>query len=185
MPLRLIHSPHSHDVLLRVEEVSQGAHILTWDLALGTANSLVSICATRNVTSYSHKDRSTSFLNSFHTLFHVVRGDRDSDRKFLLVGIVGVHGRRDVVRTFDFLEGAVAAAFLEHVVVGLCILLASLMARGYWHSIFPSEDIFVELHRSVNILNWNLSPGDGARLFLFSTYKDWAGQAQWQRKTKQ
>ncbi len=36
MPLRLIHSPQSHDILLGVEEVRQVAHILTWDLALGT-----------------------------------------------------------------------------------------------------------------------------------------------------
>ena len=120
---------------------------------------------------YSHVNRSTSFFNSFQTLIHVISGDCDSDGDFLLVGIVRVQAWREMVKTVDFLEGAMAAALLEHVEIGFWDFLAGLRAGGWWHYVFPSKDVLVKLHGSMNILNRDLSPTDGTGLFALSVDK--------------
>ena len=77
---------------------------------------------------YSHINRSTSFLNGFQALLHIVCGYRDSNGDFLLIDIVVMQAWREMVETVNFPEGAVAVAFLEHVEVGLYDLLAGLGA---------------------------------------------------------
>ncbi len=66
----------------------------------------------------SHINRSSSCLNSLHTVFHIVRSDRDRNSDFLLVGVVGVQAWREMVNSFNFPEGAMAVTFLEHAEVG-------------------------------------------------------------------
>lgn len=90
----------------------------------------------------------------------------------MFVGVVGVHAWREMVKTLNFLEGTVAFVFLEHVVLRLCVLLAGLGAGGGWSYVLPSEDVFVELHGSVEVLDGNLGPGDGTGLFLVSGYRE-------------
>jgi hypothetical protein len=132
----------------------------------------MSILLQRHQMRYSHIHRSASFLNSFHTLLHIVRDDRNSDCDFLLVGVVGMQGWREMVKLLDFLEGAVRVGFLEHVEVGLYDLLAGLGACGLWSYVLPSEDVFVKRHGSIEILGRNLGPGDGTGLFLVSGYRE-------------
>jgi hypothetical protein len=172
-PLRLIHGPNSHDVLLGVEEVRQIAHILTWDLALGTANPSASIPPVMFIEhhgEYSHINRPASILNGFQRLVHVVRVDGYSDGDFPLVGIVGVQAWREVVERLDVAEGAVGGALLEHEDVGDGALFASLGAGGVVRGSYelPSEDVLVELLGPIDIFNGNLSPGDGTGLFMVS-----------------
>jgi hypothetical protein len=84
---------------------------------------------------------------------------------------------RKVIGRLDEPERAVGGAFLEHEDIGYRALFARLGTRGVsgWSYEFPAENRVVEFLGSVDVLDGNLSPGDGARLDMVSGYGEFRG----------